>query len=290
MHQSTKTVFITGASSGIGRATALHLHQQGWHVFAGVRRPQDGQTLQAETSSRLQPILLDVTDHAQIDTAVNQITQHLGKTQGLDALINNAGISITEPLACISIDKLRHQLEVNTIAPIAVTQAFLPLLRPANGRIINISSGMGRMSIPFAGPYSASKHALETLSDTLRMELKDEKIAVILIEPGSIATEIWHKAAQNRQNLSESWSTEDQQRYGTRYKNFARMNDELTKILPQHVAAVILRALTAKRPSPRYLVGADVRFALILNWLPTRWRDTLLLKLLDRNQTANGEW
>lgn len=282
MRQSTKTVLITGSSSGIGRATALHLHQQGWVVFAGVRRPDDGQALRAETSERLHPILLDVTDPEQIKTAVQTITQLLPPQQGLDGLINNAGISITEPLACVSIETLRHQLEVNTIGPIAVIQACLPLLRKTHGRIINISSGMGLMSMPFTGPYSASKYALETLSDTLRMELRDEQIEVVLIEPGSIATDIWQKASQNRQTLIDSWSPEDKERYGSRFLGFAKMNDEVAKVLPQRVSNVIFRALTAKRPSPRYLVGIDVRFALLLNWLPTRWRDALLLKVLDR--------
>ena len=282
MQHSTKSALITGASSGIGRATALYLHQHGWTVFAGVRRKRDGQALRAETSAQLHPILLDVTNSAQIDTAAATINEILGNGRGLDALINNAGISITEPLECVTIETLRTQLEVNTIGPIALTQACLPLLRQAKGRIINISSGMGRMSMPFAGPYSASKYALETLSDTLRMELRDDQIEVILIEPGSIATEIWRKGTQMRQDTMNSWSEQDRQRYGRRFTNFAKMNDDVTKLLPQHVVNVIVKALTAKRPRPRYLVGNDVRIALLLNWLPTRWRDALLLWIMNR--------
>ncbi|MEK7693262.1 MAG: SDR family oxidoreductase, partial [Chloroflexota bacterium] len=187
---STRSVVITGASTGIGEACALHLDALGWRVFAGVRKGADGEALQRKASARLIPVRIDVTDQASIASACDAVAQELG-ARGLDGLVNNAGIAVAAPLEFVPIDDLRRQLEINVIGQIAVTQAFLALIRTARGRIVNIGSVSGKLATPFTGPYSASKFAMEALTDALRIELRPWKIEVSIVEPGSIATPIW---------------------------------------------------------------------------------------------------
>jgi NAD(P)-dependent dehydrogenase (short-subunit alcohol dehydrogenase family) len=184
-----KTALITGCSTGIGRASALRLDAAGWKVYAGVRKPGDADSLAAEGTDRLTPLILDVTREETIEQARELIAAECA--DGLDALVNNAGVAYTGPLEFVPLDDLRHQLEVNLIGHLAMTQAMLPALRTAKGRIVNITSIGGIVATPFFGPYNASKFAFEALSDCLRVELRPWGIKTITIEPGSIATEIW---------------------------------------------------------------------------------------------------
>ena len=186
-------IVITGASTGIGEACALALDARGHRVFAGVCNDADGRRLRGRATARLTPLHLDVTDAASIRAAADQVAAAVGN-EGLAGLVNNAGIVVAGPLEILPLGELRRQLEVNVIGPIAVTQAMLPLLRLARGRIVNMSSISGRMAAPYMGPYAASKYALEAFSDALRVELRSWGIAVVLIEPGSIATPIWEKS------------------------------------------------------------------------------------------------
>src|SRR4051812_42733213 len=183
-----KRILITGASSGIGAATALHLDQQGMGVFAAVRAPEGAGAL-AAASERLRTIALDVTDRGSIERA-------LAEVGALDGLVNNAGIGVPGPLEVLPVDELRRQLEVNVLGQVAVTQAALPLLREAAGRIVFVGSVGGRLAAQFAGAYHASKFAMEAIADVWRQELEPEEIAVILIEPSAISTPIWDKAVQ----------------------------------------------------------------------------------------------
>src|SRR5918996_79044 len=189
---SRAAVVVTGASTGIGRATALDLVSRGFDVFAGVRREADGDSVAAESSGAVTPVILDVTDAATIDGAALRVTDAVGDG-GLRGLVNNAGIAEPAPLEIMPIDALRRQLEVNLVGQVAVTQAFLPLIRAARGRVVNISSVGGRVASPALGAYSASKYAIEALSDAMRMELHPWGIQVSVIEPGSISTEIWRR-------------------------------------------------------------------------------------------------
>ena len=186
-------VVITGASTGIGEACALHLDKLGFRVFAGIRKAVDGDSLRQRASERLVPVRLDVSDQMEIDEAARHIIQALGG-HGLAGLINNAGIVVGGMLEFLPLEALRRQLEVNVVGQIAVTQALLPSLRKARGRIVNIGSVAGLISSPFTGAYSASKFALEALTDSLRMELRPWKIHVSLIEPGFIQTPILKKS------------------------------------------------------------------------------------------------
>ena len=193
------SVVITGASTGIGEACALHLDQLGWRVFAGVRKDSDGEALQRKASPRLMPVRIDVTDAASIAGAREIVARELGD-RGLDGLVNNAGVVVAGPLEFVPMDDLRRQLEINVIGQIAVTQAFLSFVRTARGRIVNIGSVSGKMATPFVGPYAASKFAMEALTDALRCELRPWGIQVSIVEPGSIATPIWEKDAGGRRS------------------------------------------------------------------------------------------
>ena len=182
---TAKSVVITGASTGIGAACALHLDQWGWRVFAGVRKQGDAEALRAQGSARLTPVSLDVTDTVSISTAASAVAGAVGAA-GLAGLVNNAGIVVPGPIELLPLSDLRRQLEINVVGQVAVTQAFLPLIRAGRGRIVNMGSIAGRMATPFTGAYGASKFALEALTDALRLELQPWGISVSIIEPGAV--------------------------------------------------------------------------------------------------------
>lgn len=278
-----RSVVITGTSTGIGRAAALDLDRHGWTVFAAVRQAADAASLQAEASERLRPVLLDVTDAEAIARTADAVGAAVG-AGGLDGLVNNAGIAAPGPLEVLPIARLRQQLEVNVTAQVAVTQAFLPLLRRGGGRIVNVGSVGGRSAMPFAGAYCASKFALEAISDALRMELHGSGVDVVLIEPGSIATPIWQKAVDT--DLPAGAET----LYGDRIGAIKRALGETatTGEAPETVAAVIREALTVDRPKTRYLVGVMARFRAALQWLPDRLRDALILRLIQMRGGQDG--
>ncbi|MCG3209140.1 MAG: Diacetyl reductase [(S)-acetoin forming] [Anaerolineae bacterium] len=275
-----KTVVITGASTGIGRACALELDRRGWRVFAGVRQPADAAALAGQSSPNLTPVFIDVTDSESIAAAAEQVTATVGPA-GLTGLVNNAGIGAGGPLEFIPIELLRQQFEINVIGQVAVTQAFLPLLRAGRGRIINMSSISGRVSVPFVGPYSASKFALEALTNSLRNELQPWGIKVISIQPGSIATPIWEKTLALSYQLRRQMPPRAEDLYGARLDDLlaAVKNTAGRGVPPERVARVVHTALTAARPKLRYLVGADARLAaLLVALLPDRLFDWLLIK------------
>ncbi len=268
-----KFIFITGASSGLGRETALFLAQQGFQVFGGVRRAQDGETLAADCKSgRIKPVIIDVTDEQSVKAAASQISDTV-EGQGLWGLINNAGICISAPLECVSSQLLRHQLEVNLIGQLAVTRAMLPLLRTSqSARLVNVTSGLGTVAIPYLGAYSAAQFAKEGLSDALRRELAPMGITVSVVSPGAIWTPIWGKIAlEGEQALSQA-PTEVSALYRDTYLNFLRFNEQGardSRTMPADVAAAVFSALTSEKPKTRYRVGADIRRgALLARWLP----------------------
>jgi NAD(P)-dependent dehydrogenase (short-subunit alcohol dehydrogenase family) len=197
------SVVITGASTGIGAACALALDKLGYRVFAGVRHPADGERLQQQAGPRLMPIRLDVTDAASISAASHTVAAMVGE-RGLAGLVNNAGIGVAGPIELLPLADWRRQFEVNVFGLIAVTQTFLPLIRTGRGRIINMGSIAGRASMPFMAPYAASKHALEAITDALRLELQPWGIRVALIAPGAIATPIWKNSERSR-CLGRTW-------------------------------------------------------------------------------------
>jgi NAD(P)-dependent dehydrogenase (short-subunit alcohol dehydrogenase family) len=272
---------VTGASTGIGRATALKLAAGGWTVLAGVREASAGERLAAEAppGGRLVPLTLDVTDAAQLADAEERVREQAGG--GLGALVNNAGIAIGGPLELVSEEDLRRQFEVNVFAQMAVTRVMLPALRKAAGRIVFVSSIGGRVSTPFAAPYSASKHALEALADALRVELHSSHVQVALIEPGSVATPIWDKARADTESFVLPPELEAQ--YGRVQAAAGKLIEQTAKrgVAPEVVAATIERALGAKRMRARYLIGTDAKMQLLLaRALPAPLFDALLRRVL----------
>ena len=271
-------VVVTGASTGIGAACVLDCTGRGMTVFAGVRDPRAGESLAAKGGPSLIPITLDVTDETSIARSVEVVQRVVGEA-GLRGLVNNAGIAIGSPLEVIALSQLRKQLEVNVIGQIAVTQAFLPLLRRGRGRIVNMGSIAGRGTIPLLGPYSASKFALEALTDALRMELQPWGIQVSIIEPGAIATPIWEKSDMSARDLEASASEEAKALYG---EAVVRIREAIAQaaqraIPTDAVVRAVHHALTASRPHTRYLVGADAKLrAWMVKWLPDRVQDRLL--------------
>jgi NAD(P)-dependent dehydrogenase (short-subunit alcohol dehydrogenase family) len=273
---ATGTVLVTGASTGIGEATALHLKELGFDSVAAVRKDEDAQRLR---SHGLRTVKLDVTDQASIVAARNE----LGDAP-LAGLVNNAGVAVAGPLEFMPLDQLRLQLEVNLVGQVAVTQQFLPALRAARGRIVNVSSIGGRVALPLVAPYNASKFALEGVSDSLRRELYGQGVDVILIEPGGVKTPIWKKGNETADQLQEQMPPEAEQLYGTMIAGLRRETvkiEQKTGVEPRAVAEVIGRALTAARPRTRYLVGTDAKIrGPVAKFMPDRWLDRAVARQL----------
>jgi len=283
MSEPDKYVLITGASSGIGKASCLMLAEKGFKVFAGVRKDADAQEL---TRKNITPVFIDVNDHVTVDNAFSVISQ---KTccEGLYGLVNNAGVAVAGPLEFLSIDRLRFQLETNVIGQVKVTQTFLPLIRKGKGRIINISSIAGFTAFPFKGAYCASKHAMEAVSDSLRRELSPWKIPVCSIEPGIIRTNIWERSM----NLLEESVNEMPEQAKKYYYPFyeclvekTRKKVEKRAISPEFVAEAVFKALSVKNPKPRYLVGKDAKFLNFIKFLPDVFLDRCICAKTGMNQ------
>jgi NAD(P)-dependent dehydrogenase (short-subunit alcohol dehydrogenase family) len=276
-------VLITGASTGIGAACALHLDSLGFRVFAGVRKESDSAMLKGKASERLSTVFLDVTDTTSIEIAKNKILKSVGDL-GLVGLVNNAGISVNAPLEFVPLDLLRRQFDVNVTGQIAVTQAFMDMIRSAKGRIVIIGSTSGRLSIPMGGPYCASKFAVEALADSLRMELRPWKIGVSLIQPGAIDTPIWDKSIAAGNELLASLPPRMMTLYAPLVDKVMTGAKASAKgaVPAQHVANAVAHALTARTPKTRYLVGKDARIQMLLTYLPDRWRDSLILRMIEK--------
>jgi len=279
---SSRFLLVTGASTGIGAACAMDCARRGMTVFAGVRNLEAGEALKKKAGTSLIPVQLDVTDADSIARCAELVGRTVGPA-GLGGLINNAGIAIGGPLEVIPIAQLRKQLEVNVIGQIAVTQAVLPLVRQARGRIINMGSIAGRGTIPMMGPYSASKFALEALTDALRMELRPWGIEVSIIEPGAIDTPIWEKSLKTSIEIEEAVTEEGKRLYGETASRVREAVDQSARraISVEHVVEAVWHALTAVRPKTRYLVGRDAKMrAFMVKWMPDRVQDWILYKAL----------
>ena len=274
-----KIVLVTGASTGIGAACAHQLSGRGFRVFAGVRRDVDGAALADHSSGRITPLILDITNPRDIAAAAARIGEDTGGA--LVGLVNNAGIAVAGPLEFVAIDDFRLQLEVNVVGHLAVTQAMLPMLRERMGRIVNVSSVAGKFAQPFVGPYSASKFALEALSDALRIELAPWKIAVSVIEPGAVTTPIWQKSLTASVARQQRMPEQVQHMYGRALAlttKFALQADR-DGVAAATVAAAVEHALTAARPRIRYRVGRQAKAQIALTRiLPDRVRDELIFR------------
>ena len=251
-----KTALVTGASSGIGAATAARLAQNGWRVLAGVR--------QAGTAPKgTEEVILDVTDPPELEL------------DGLDGLVNNAGIAVAGPLEYLPPDELRRQLEVNVVGQLRMVQLLAPALRKSRGRVVNIGSISGRSALPFLGAYAMSKFALEAMTDALRVELRPWGIHVAIVEPGTIKTPMWTRERPDPPYEALAL-------YGGRlaaFREFA-LKRSADGAPAEAVAKVVEHALTSERPKPRYLVGRDARLRAGVEHLPDRLRDRVYKRVL----------
>jgi NAD(P)-dependent dehydrogenase (short-subunit alcohol dehydrogenase family) len=276
-----RSVVVTGASTGIGWATAKLLAERGFRVFASVRKQADADRLRSELGANVTPLMFDVTDEAAVLAAARKVREQLnGET--LAGLVNNAGVAVAGPVLELPVDEFRRQMDINVIGPVIATQAFGPLLgadaslKGPKGRIVMISSVAGRNGTPLMAPYCASKHAIEGLSESLRRELMLYGIDVVIVAPGAVKTPIWSKAEQVDLSV---------------YKNspyFPVLNKLLAFVselgeagLPaEKIAEVVVEALTTERPKVRYQVTPDPMRQLMLSTLPKRAFDRILAKRL----------
>ena len=272
-----RSVLVTGASTGIGRATALRLDSAGWKVFAGVRREEDANSLRSNASGAIEPVMLDVTDSGQIAAVAEQIGGRL------DGLVNNAGVALPSPLETMPLDDFRHQFEVNVVGQIAVAQANLAAIRAARGRIVFVSSIGGRMALPFLGAYHAAKFATEAVGDVFRQELRPWGISVSIVEPGSIDTPIWGRGLDAGDEITGRTPSQ-QALYGAaidKYKAVVKQTAE-RGIPPEKVAGAIEHALSSPHPRTRYLVGLDAKVQARLKYvIPTRVLDRFVSRMIS---------
>jgi NAD(P)-dependent dehydrogenase (short-subunit alcohol dehydrogenase family) len=272
------SLLVTGASRGIGKTTAITLASNGYLVFAGVRNPSDVQILEQTGVKNLFPILLDIKCPESIQNTIDQISKRVQNT-GVYGLVNNAGILISAPMETLDLEILREQLEVNVVAQVAVTQALLPLLRQAQGRIVNMSSVSGTVAVPFLGAYCASKFALEAISESMRLELAVWGIKVSLIKPSFINTTIWETAIErNCQAINFKLSPQYSEYYEKTLDQIQNRSLHAVNSAPTAdvVATKILQVLRSKSPRPYYSIGMDARLGKLSNTLPSMFKDWLL--------------
>jgi NAD(P)-dependent dehydrogenase (short-subunit alcohol dehydrogenase family) len=273
-------VLVTGASSGIGRAIATILAEQGYRVFAGVRRPSDGKELE-RLHPGLSSLILDVTDGLSLTDGAQALETELDG-RGLAGLISNAGIAHIGPLEYLPQEQWRRQLDVNVLGAVAVTQAMLPLIRRGRGRILFVGSIGGRLAPPLLGPYCASKYALEGLTEALRHELRPWGIPVVLLVPGSVRTGIWEKTREQVEALGRHLPAEGLVRYRGFLDQMSESvgNAERTGLALDVVAGAVARAMGAAKPRPRYLIGAEAHAVeLLTRLLPSVVKNTVVSRV-----------
>jgi NAD(P)-dependent dehydrogenase (short-subunit alcohol dehydrogenase family) len=279
--ENMKNIVITGVSTGIGYAAALRLTKASHNVFGSVRNEADAKRLQTELGENYHPLIFDVTDSNAIQDAVEYVTNIVGDN-GIDALINNSGIALGGPILELPVDIFRKQFEVNIFGIISVTQAFSKLLgaykgATHNGKIIMISSVAGKRSYPFVGPYSASKHALEGMSDALRRELMLYDIDVILVEPGPVKTDIWKKTPNLENNIFLKSDFEPALRkFNGMIKIFEKKGLD-ADVIAKRIEKIII----SKSPKTRYVLSPNkLRDHILPGLLPDRWLDKAMSKAL----------
>jgi NAD(P)-dependent dehydrogenase (short-subunit alcohol dehydrogenase family) len=275
-----RSIFVTGASSGIGKATVLRLSANGWRVFAAVRKEQDADLLREQSRNRVETVLLDVSDEESIQAAAKEVGSRLGSS-GLNALFNNAGMGDVSPIEFTTIDSIRKVYQVNLFGQISVIQSFLPLLRKARGRIVNTGSVGDHLAPPFAGVLSSSKAAFASVSSALRLELRPQGIHVIVVEPGSINSPAVDKTLGGVENQIKALPPEGAALYAVAFRRMATAftTNEKSGSSPDVVAKVVERALNARTPRTRYPAGKDaVMLITLARILPEKLLDLAILK------------
>lgn len=269
----SKSVVITGTSTGIGRACAERLATEGWTVYAGVRKEADGVDLARAVAGDVRPVQLDVTDAGQIAALVARLHDELGG-RGLDGLVNNAGVAQGGPIETVSDSDWRWHFDVNVFGLVNVTRELLPLVLAARGRVVNIASIGGRAAMPMMAPYSAGKHAVEAISEALRFEVADQGVAVACVEPGEVQSAIWEKADEQLEQVVGTLPDDVLARYRRQIDMlYGFVADGAKRGIPApRVADAVHHALSAPRPKHRYLVGPDAKVVGVVTRLPDRLR------------------
>ena len=278
--ETNKAIVITGTSTGIGKACALHLDNLGFKVYAGVRKRTDGDNLKMEASDRLTPIILDVTDEKSINDAVTLIEKETGGQ--VFGLINNAGIGRSGVLEVTPVAEIRKVMDVNVIGLMAMTKAMIPILRKNKGRIINIGSIASFLSSPGASAYAASKFAVLAITDSLRLELKPFGINVVLVAPGAVESEIWEKGKAYKNEMRKNVKPEIVNLYAILIKFGENLINELKKIPADEVAKSVAHALTSAQPKRYYLVGKDAKGGAKASKLPKVILDWMFMKRIQK--------
>jgi NAD(P)-dependent dehydrogenase (short-subunit alcohol dehydrogenase family) len=276
-----KSVVITGASTGIGWATAKLLLDRGFRVFGSVRQQADADRLKTEFGANFTPLLFDVTDETAVLAAAREVRSALnGET--LAGLVNNAGIAVAGPVLELAADEFRRQMDVNVIGPIIATQAFGPLLgsdpslKGPKGRIVMISSVAGKNGNPLMSAYSMSKHAVEGLAESLRREMMLFGIDVVIVAPGAVKTPIWSKA--DDVDISGYQNSPYFAALGKIRKFMMHLGE--IGLPPEKVAERIFEALTSASPKVRYQITPDPMRHLVTGLLPKRTVDNIIAKRL----------
>jgi NAD(P)-dependent dehydrogenase (short-subunit alcohol dehydrogenase family) len=269
---------VTGASTGIGAATARELARRGFHVLAGVRRGTDADALRA---TNLEPIMLDITNEAEIAALVKRITDD-PERRPLRALVNNAGIGVNAPVEALPLSEWRRLFDVNLFGHIAMTQALLPALIESRGTVVNITSVGGKVAMATYGPYAGSKFALEAVSDALRREVEPLGVKVIVVEPGAVTTEMTGQVVVTAERITSGMTAEQRGRYAAlMHSIISQAQSYIRKGLPAEEAGrVIADAITSKRPRTRYTVGRQAAMLPLLAILPDRMLDRMLAAAL----------
>jgi NAD(P)-dependent dehydrogenase (short-subunit alcohol dehydrogenase family) len=281
---SNRNVLVTGASGGVGAALTEALAEAGWRVFAAVRSPQAAEALEASSGDVI-AVELELTDEESIRRAADTVASHVGD-DGLAGLVNNAGIIVQGPLELVPVHALRRQFEVNVIGQVAVTQAFLPLLRRGKGTVVNIGAATGRVTVPMLGPISASKTALESLTDALRMELKHQGVGVTIVEPGAMQTAIFDKAAASGAADGYAGSEATKRLYARALEATAESMANQKAAPVDDVVKTVVKALSSASPDSRYVVGRDAGQLLMLRRVPQGLRDRLLMNTVGLRREA----
>lgn len=273
-------VVVTGASTGIGRATAQRLAADGFHVLAGVRRQADAERLAAVN---VEPLILDITNDDHVAALGERVA---GDGRRLRALVNNAGIAINAPVETLELKEWRRQFDVSVFGQIAVTRALLSALLTGTGRVINIGSVAGRVAMPSFGPYAAAKFAMEAVSDALRREVAEFGVEVVVITPGAVRTNMTESGIATANRLSEGMTPEQHGRYDKLMDAFLRQVEAFARdgVEPERAAAVISRAIAARKPRTRYTVGPDAAMLVPLSRIvPDRLLDRVLRRQMKLN-------
>lgn len=274
-----KSVLVTGASSGIGKATALFLDKHGYKVYAGVRKITDGEKIKSESSNLLTPIILDVTDINLIEDAYKKINAE--SEHNFFGIVNNAGIGISGVLEATPVEDIKKVMEVNVIGLMVVTKTFIPLLKLTKGRIINIGSTSGYIAIPGSSSYSGSKFAVRAITDALRLELKHFGISVSLISPGAVESEIWNKSRLYKDKIRKSADPQIFDDYKELIKFGESILEKVKPIPAEEVAKSIAAVLSSSKPKRYYNVGSDCKAAAKFSKLPSSFKDKIILKKIQ---------